>query len=77
MRKVIANTTPLIALANTGYLDLLKELYGKILIPQAVMDEIRSEPARTAVEHSDWIMVRTISDVSQKKLFRRGFTRGR
>ena len=33
MRKVIANTTPLIALANTGYLHLLRELYGEILIP--------------------------------------------
>ena len=47
MRKVIANTTPLIALANIGRLELLRELYGSIIIPQAVMDEIiykRTDP---------------------------------
>ena len=70
MRKVIANTTPLIALANTGYLHLLRELYGEILIPQAVMDEIRSEPAKTAVERSEWIKVCSVADDSQKKLYR-------
>lgn len=70
MRKVIANTTPLIALGSTGYLNLLHELYGEIVIPQAVMDEIRSEPARSAVKHSDWIKVRAVADNSQKKLFR-------
>ena len=35
MRKVIVNTTPIIALADIGYLDLLKKLYGEILIPEA------------------------------------------
>lgn len=70
MRKVVANTTPLIALTNTGHLNLLRELYGEILIPQAVMDEIKSEPAKSAVEQSDWIKVCSIADDSPKKLFR-------
>ena len=39
MRKVIANTTPLIALAEIGQLELLHQLYEEILIPQAVMDD--------------------------------------
>ena len=46
MRRVIANTTPLIALANIDRLELLRELYGSIIIPQAVMDEIIREPAK-------------------------------
>ena len=33
MRRVIANTTPLIALANIDRLELLRELYGSIIIP--------------------------------------------
>lgn len=33
MRNVIVNTTPLIALCHVGQLDLLKKMYGKILIP--------------------------------------------
>ena len=39
MRKVLANTTPLIALANIDRLDLLNKLYGTIFVPQAVMDD--------------------------------------
>ena len=34
MRKVIANTTPLIALANIDQLELLRKLYGTIIVPQ-------------------------------------------
>ena len=33
---VIANTTPLIALAEIHHLDLLRHLYGEILVPRAV-----------------------------------------
>ena len=32
MRKVIVNSTPLIALAGIGCLDVLQKLYGKITI---------------------------------------------
>ena len=70
MRKVIANTTPLIALADIGYLHLLKGLYEEIHIPQAVYDEIIDEPARSMVnENSDWIIVDQISDMTQKKMY--------
>ena len=36
MHRVIVKSTPLIILCNIGELDILKELYGKIVIPQAV-----------------------------------------
>ena len=39
MLKVSSNTTPVIALADIGQLDLLRKLYGKIIIPTAVMEE--------------------------------------
>ena len=42
MRKVVVNTTPLIALAEIGELHLLKDLYGIIEIPNAVFKEIES-----------------------------------
>ena len=42
MRKVIANTTPLIALAGIGQLDLLRKLYTEITVPKAVNHEIIS-----------------------------------
>lgn len=37
MRKVVVNTTPLIALCHVGQFDILKKLYGEIIIPQAVI----------------------------------------
>ena len=56
MRKVVVNTTPLIALAEIGELHLLKDLYGEIYIPDAVFEEIKSEPAYTEVRvAAEWI----------------------
>ena len=70
MRKVVANTTPLIALADIGQLELLYHLYGEILIPAAVMDEIESEPARTLVTNATWIKQISINDAERKTLFK-------
>ena len=42
MRKVIVNPTPIIGLANIGKLDLLHKVYGQIIIPQAVYNELIS-----------------------------------
>ena len=70
MRKVIVNTTPLIALANIDQLGLLHKLYGTIIVPQAVMDEIIRDPARQRVRSSSWIKVEAIRDQSQKDIFR-------
>ncbi len=55
MRKVVSNTTPLIALSDIGQLELLHRLYGEILIPEAVFNEVESEPARTMVSNAEWI----------------------
>jgi predicted nucleic acid-binding protein len=35
----VCNTTPLIALSKSGGMWFLKEMYGKIYVPQAVWDE--------------------------------------
>jgi predicted nucleic acid-binding protein len=37
---VVSDSGPLIALANIGQLDLLSALYGEILIPKAVYEEV-------------------------------------
>ena len=70
MRKVVSNTTPLIALADIGQLELLKRLYEEVYIPDAVMAEIESEPARTLVEKAPWIKKITIKNPEKKALFR-------
>ena len=58
MRKVVSNTTSIIALSEIGRLNLLKDLFSKIYIPQAVFDEIKNEPAYTMVrDNRDWIEI--------------------
>ena len=47
MRKVIVNTTPLIALANIDQLGLLNKLYGTIIVPQAVMEDDSNNAAKS------------------------------
>lgn len=43
---VVANSTPLIALGKVGKLDLLKDIFGEIIIPQGVYDEVVVQGAR-------------------------------
>jgi len=37
--KIVSNATPIISLCSIGQVDLLKKLFGKILIPKAVYSE--------------------------------------
>lgn len=39
----VSDTTPLISLLKIKRVDLLKELFGEVLIPQAVFDELTSD----------------------------------
>ena len=76
MRKVIVNSTPIIGLADIDRLDLLRQVYGQIVIPQAVYDEIISLSVKKQVEaNRDWIIVETIQDSSQKKCIAQSFMR--
>lgn len=72
MRKVIVNATPLIVLCHIGCLELLKKLYGKIIIPRAVYQEVCAKPdsaCRQVKEHTDWIQVRDISHPAERKMY--------
>lgn len=50
---VVCNTSPLIALSDIGYLDLLRAVYGRIIIPSEVRREALTVPVLP-----DWIDVR-------------------
>lgn len=73
MRKVIVNSTPLIALCKINRLELLKELYGEITIPEAVFLEVTAKNdavKRKLLESGAWIHVQTISDNSDKRMYK-------
>lgn len=50
----IADASPIILLSRTGLADVLLQLPEKLIIPAAVVSEVRSEPARAWItEHAD------------------------
>jgi predicted nucleic acid-binding protein len=55
---VVSNTSPIINLAAIGQLDLLRHLYGTIIIPQAVYHEIAvsgaGQPGASEIQTSPW-----------------------
>lgn len=73
MRKVVVNSTPLIALCKINRLELLRELYGEITIPEAVFHEVTAKNdavKRKLLESGAWIHVQTISDKSDKRMYK-------
>ncbi len=74
MRKVVVNTTPLIALSHVGQLDLLRRLYGEIIIPEAVYREVsvkKESICKKAVDGSlDWIRIDKIKNELAKSMYK-------
>lgn len=64
---VVSDTTPLSELAKIGRLDLLREIYERVIIPQEVFDEATTgtHPAMVAVPAANWIEVRVVTDSRQ------------
>ena len=67
-RVVIADTGPLIALARIGRLDLLRRLYGRVVVPPAVHTELALDSNRSGTKVladvfvAGWIVVETVAD---------------
>jgi len=70
MESVIANSTPLIALAKINEINLLKKIYSQIVIPKAVYKEvaISGEEKKGSVEiaNAEWINVKEVWDEKLK-----------
>ena len=63
---VLSNTSPITNLAAVGQLDLLRQLYEKVLIPQAVYRELTDgdgrQPGAIEVQTLGWIETRAVAD---------------
>jgi predicted nucleic acid-binding protein len=63
---VVSDASPLINLARVGHFDLLTAFYGRIVIPQAVYDEVvvrgQSRDGSREVKETSWIEVRVPQD---------------
>ena len=71
MRKVIVNSTPLIILSKIGELEILKNLYGDIMIPRAVFEEVtrKNDLAKEKILNSEWIKILEVQDKSDRKIY--------
>lgn len=70
---VVSNSTPLIALSKIGRLELLKEYFTEIMIPEAVYEEVVVSGGdlhgAKEVEEAAWIKMRKIqNDLALKTL---------
>ena len=69
---VIVNSTPLVALWVLGRLDLLRELYDEVLIPQAVYEEfVATERAvrQAALENAPWIRPVSLANPQRARVY--------
>jgi len=69
-RVVVADTTPLNYLILIGQVELLRELFGKVMIPEAVLAELRHPKAPSAVTNwllrlPEWLRVEKVERLDQ------------
>ncbi len=69
---VVSDSSPLIALASVGQLALLRTLYGRVAIPEAVRDEVAGDvverPGSREVLAAEWIEVIPANDTIERHL---------
>ena len=75
MKIIVSDAGPLIGLAKTGYLYLLKEIFVEVLIPMAVLHELKlrddrpgSKSLNKAVRQDKWIKVCEVDTLNSKLL---------
>lgn len=63
---VVSNASPLIALARVNRLELLRALFGRLIIPDAVWNEIVlsgvGKAGKADFLRADWIETRPVND---------------
>lgn len=63
---VVSDASPIIGLAAVGELDLLRQLYGAVHIPQAVYEEIvagEAGPGAYEIRTMAWIQIAEVRDI--------------
>lgn len=72
---VVSDTTPLISLLKIERLDLLNKLFGQVLIPQAVFDELtadgRFKLEADQIRQKKFIIVRAVKNPEAASLLKR------
>ena len=71
---IVSNTSPISNLAAISQLSLLQQVYGKVIIPQAVANEIAKVAEiytqAAAVPTLSWITVQAVNDTTKVQQLR-------
>ena len=79
---VVSNTSPILSLAVIGKLSLLHDQFGEILIPNAVLEELRIQedlPGCQAIREAlkdEWLRIQEVSDQSLVRVLQRELDNG-
>ena len=77
---VVADASPLIALARVGRLELLREMFGSLLLPEAVWREVVAacldRPGVSELGQATWVERRVVADIGLVSLLRQNLGAG-
>jgi uncharacterized protein len=72
--KVVSNASPLVNLSRIGRISILKDLYGQIIIPEALHREVvvagRGMPGAIEVSEAEWIVTENVSNFQHVHVLR-------
>jgi len=78
--SVVSNASPLINLARIGKLDLLRQLYAELFIPEAVWHEVVTEgvglPGADEVKDAIWIKTQSVTNTPMVSALRQELDAG-
>ncbi len=78
--KVVSNTSPITSLAAIGRFELFRDLFGRIVIPEAVLQELnanaRTWPGSGEVATADWVEIQSVENQVAVAALREHLDRG-
>ncbi len=78
--SVVSNASPIIHLARIGQLELLRQLYGEIFVPEAVWEEVvvkgEGKIGAEEIQRAKWIKRKRVSNHPLVKALRRELDAG-
>jgi hypothetical protein len=80
MQRIISNSSPIIHLAKIDQLDLLKEYFGTLTVPESVYNECvadgKERPGALLIKNAEWIEVVQAQDKKLIKLLQSSLDNG-
>ncbi len=72
---IISDTTPISELAKVNHLDLLPKIFGEVIIPQGVFQELQEgqHPAATLVKDLSWLKVCVVQNRQEVEMLQQLF----